>query len=87
MARYEATGDEALRIAAENFFEELHEQHTFVTGGSTAGEIWMRAGELGGPVATQRKDNYWAHDHAETCVACARLPPHESAPRQRSDSA
>ena len=69
MARYEATGDPSLRQAAEAFWRELSTQHTFATGGSTTGEIWLRAGMLGDAVAPQRKENYWAHDQAETCVA------------------
>ena len=69
MARYEATGEPTLRAAAEAFWRELSGQHTFATGGSTTGEIWLRAGTLGDAVAPQRKDNYWAHDQAETCVA------------------
>ena len=69
MARYEGTGDEALRVAAENFWRELSSEHTYVTGSSTSGEIWLRAGNLGDAVAPRGKDNYWAHDHAETCVA------------------
>jgi hypothetical protein len=69
MARYEATGERALKLAAEHFWEELHSKHTFATGSSTSGEVWLRAGQLGDAVAHQRKDNYWAHDQAETCVA------------------
>ena len=69
MARYEATGDDALRMAAEVFWDELSKHHLFATGGSTTGEVWLRAGLQGDAVAHQRKDNYWAHDQAETCVA------------------
>ena len=69
MARYEATGEPTLRAAAENFWAEVSSQHTFATGGSTTGEVWLRAGSLGDAVAPQRKENYWAHDQAETCVA------------------
>lgn len=69
MARYENTGEEALRAAAENFWSELAAQHLFVTGSSTTGEVWLRAGELGNAVAPQGRNNYWAHDQAETCVA------------------
>ena len=42
MARYEATGEAPLRAAAEAFWHELHGAHQFVTGGSTAGEVWMK---------------------------------------------
>ena len=69
MARYEATGEAALRAAAENFWAELSSKHTFATGSSTTGEVWLRAGQLGDAVSHQRKENYWAHDQAETCVA------------------
>ena len=69
MARYEATGDAALRTAAVTFWDELHSRHTYVTGGSTAGEVWGKAGALGDTVTHQHAGNYWAHDHAETCVA------------------
>ena len=69
MARYEATGDESLRVAAESFWSEVRDAHTFATGGSTTGEVWLRAGMLGDAVKHQHKDNYWAHDQAETCVA------------------
>ncbi len=69
MARYEATGDDALRAAAEAFWDELSKHHLFATGGSTTGEVWLRAGLLGDAVVHQRKENYWAHDQAETCVA------------------
>ena len=31
--------------------------------------MWLRAGQLGDAVSHQRKENYWAHDQAETCVA------------------
>ena len=41
MARFEATGDEDLRTAAEVFWNELHDQHTFVTGSSTTGEVLL----------------------------------------------
>ena len=67
--RYEATGDEALRAAAEAFWDELSKNHLFATGGSTTGEVWLRAGLLGDAVVHQRSGNYWAHDQAETCVA------------------
>ncbi|KAL1520575.1 hypothetical protein AB1Y20_022151 [Prymnesium parvum] len=69
MARYEVSGDGALRHAAENFFAELRRGHTFVTGGSTSGEVWLLANRLADPVMAQHADNYWSHDHAETCVA------------------
>ena len=68
-ARYEVTGESSLRRAVESFWDEVRTQHTFATGGSTTGEVWLRAGILGDAVAPQRKDNYWAHDQAETCVA------------------
>lgn len=69
MARYEATGEQPLRAAAENFWTALQDGHMFATGGSTTGEVWLRAGALGDAVAPQRAGNYWAHDQAETCVA------------------
>jgi DUF1680 family protein len=69
MARYEATGDMGLRRAVESFWAELSEQHTFATGGSTAGEVWLRGSVLGDAASHQHAENYWAHDHAETCVA------------------
>lgn len=61
MARYEGTGDETLRGAAEAFWSELSSRHTFVTGSSTAGEVWLRAGEQANAIMPQGKDNYWAH--------------------------
>ena len=62
-------GEGALRKAAESFWEELSQNHMFATGGSTTGEVWLRANQLGDAVRHQRKENYWAHDQAETCVA------------------
>eukprot|EP00966_Prymnesium_polylepis_P273322 6314310-Prymnesium_polylepis.1 len=75
MARYEASGDGALRQAAENFFSEVSAGHTYVTGSSTTGEIWLAANRLADPVMAQHAENYWSHDHAETCVAHNRRVP------------
>ena len=68
-ARYEATGEPAAARAAMSFFDELNASHTFATGGSTSGETWLGARQLGGPVAQQHAENYWSHDHHETCVS------------------
>ena len=69
MARFELTGEQALRTAAEAFWTEIARHHTFATGSSTTGEVWLRAGSLGDAVVHQKPENYWAHDQAETCVA------------------
>ena len=69
MARYEATGDDALRAASLAFWDEVRTKHTYATGSSTAGEVWGVASNLGESVSHQHSHNYWAHDHAETCVA------------------
>ena len=65
---YEATGEPSPCSGGE-FLGGAHSNHIFATGGSTSGEVWLRAGHLGDAVSHQRRDNYWAHDHAETCVA------------------
>ena len=69
MARYEATGEPALRGAAEVFWRELSTGHTYVTGGSTISETWRGAGTLGDAVSQQGVSNYGSHDHHETCVS------------------
>ena len=51
-ARYEATGEPAAARAAMSFFDELNASHTFATGGSTSGETWLGARQLGGPVSS-----------------------------------
>ena len=42
---------EALRYAAEAFFGELNASHTFATGGSTSGEVWLPADRLGDAIS------------------------------------
>ena len=68
MRRYEATGEEALRGAAEAFWAELRDGHQYVTGGSTVSETWKAAHSLGDPVS-QHGASFAAHDHHETCVS------------------
>ena len=69
MARYEATGDVALRGAAEAFWHELSSSHTFVTGGSTVSETWRPAATLGDAVSQRGRGSFGAHDVHETCVS------------------
>ena len=69
MARYEATGDSALRGAAEAFWRELRDGHQYVTGGSTVSETWRGAKTLGDPVSQRGRLSFGAHDHHETCVS------------------
>ena len=68
MARYEATGEAPLRAAAEAFWHELQGAHQFVTGGSTAGEVWMKPHALADAVTHQHRANYWAHDQVRVWV-------------------
>lgn len=69
MARYEATGDTALRAAAEAFWAELSRKHQYVTGGSTVHETWQGGGTLGDAVAHIGRASFAAHDVHETCVS------------------
>ena len=69
MARFEATGDVALRGAAEAFWAELSSGHQFVTGGSTASETWKPSQTLGDYVSQHGQTSFGAHDVHETCVS------------------
>ena len=69
MARFEATGDVALRGAAEAFWAELSSGHQFVTGGSTASETWKPSQTLGDYVSKHGQTSFGAHDVHETCVS------------------
>ncbi len=53
---YELTGDERYRTIASYFFQEVVDQHTYATGGTSNGEGWQAPGKLAdqlGPAAEE----------------------------------
>ncbi len=69
MRAYEHTGDARARAIVERFWQALHRDHSYATGGSNSGEYWGPPGRLANTLSATNQEFCTSHNWSRITTA------------------